>query len=79
MAQVWAKTIRRLMNVVVKLSVWIRNQLDVTFVLSFIFSFTSCPKHVEQLVKDKIKDNTKVTSSWFLIHTDLRCTVNHIS
>jgi len=32
----------------------------------------SCPKHVEQLVKEKIKDNTKVTSIWFLIHTELQ-------
>jgi len=29
--------------------------------------------------KGEIKDNTKVTSSWFLIHTQLRCTVNHTS
>jgi len=29
--------------------------------------------------KGEIKDNTKVTSSWFLIHTELRCTVNHTS
>ena len=27
--------------------------------------------------KREIKDNPKVTSSWFLIHTELRCTVNH--
>jgi len=27
--------------------------------------------------KREIKDNTKVTSSWFLIHTEWRCTVNH--
>ena len=27
--------------------------------------------------KGEINDNTKVTSSWFLIHTELRCTVNH--
>jgi len=39
----------------------------------------SCPKHVEQLIKEKIKRYTKVTSSWFVIHTDLRCSVNHIS
>ena len=39
----------------------------------------SCPKHVEQLIKEKIKHYTKVTSSWFVIHTELRCTVNHIS
>ena len=25
------------------------------------------------------KDKTKVTTSWFLIHTELRCTVNHTS
>jgi len=36
-------------------SMCIRNQLDVTFVLF--------------LCKREIKDNTKVTSSWFLIHT----------
>ena len=29
--------------------------------------------------KREIKNNTKVTSSWFLIHTELRCTVNHTS
>ena len=29
--------------------------------------------------KWEIKDNTKVIFSWFLIHTELRCTVNHIS
>ena len=29
--------------------------------------------------KGEIKDNTKVTSSWYLIHTELRCTVNHTS
>jgi len=29
--------------------------------------------------KGEIKDNTKLTSSWFLIHTELRCTVNHSS
>jgi len=29
--------------------------------------------------KREIKENTKVTSSWFLIHTELRCTVNHTS
>ena len=29
--------------------------------------------------KGEIKDNTKVTSSWFLIHTELWCTVNHTS
>ena len=29
--------------------------------------------------KGEIKDNTKVTSSWFLIHTELGCTVNHTS
>ena len=29
--------------------------------------------------KREIKDNTKVTSSCFLIHTELRCTVNHTS
>ena len=29
--------------------------------------------------KREIKVNTKVTSSWFLIHTELRCTVNHTS
>jgi len=39
----------------------------------------SCPKHVEQIVKEKLKDNTKVTSSWFIIHTELRCTVNRTS
>jgi len=27
----------------------------------------------------EIKDKTKVTSSWFLIHIELRCTVNHTS
>jgi len=27
--------------------------------------------------KGEIKDNTKVTSSGFLIHTELQCTVNH--
>jgi len=27
--------------------------------------------------KGEIKDNTKVTSSWFLIHTELWCMVNH--
>ena len=51
-------------------SVWITNQLDITFVQCFIFSFISCPKHVEQLIKEKIKHYTKVTSSWFVIHTD---------
>jgi len=29
--------------------------------------------------KGEIKDNPNVTSSWFLIHTELRCTVNHTS
>ena len=29
--------------------------------------------------KGEIKDNTKLTSSWFLIHTELGCTVNHTS
>jgi len=29
--------------------------------------------------KGEIKNNTKVTSSWFLIHTELRCTINHTS
>ena len=29
--------------------------------------------------KVEIKDNTKVTSSWFLIHTELRCTANQTS
>jgi len=29
--------------------------------------------------KREIKDNTKVTSGWFLIHIELRCTVNHTS
>ena len=29
--------------------------------------------------KGEIKDNTKVTSSWFLIRTELQCTVNHTS
>jgi len=29
--------------------------------------------------KEEIKDNTKVTSSWFLIYTELRCKVNHTS
>ena len=29
--------------------------------------------------KGEIKDNIKVTSSWFLFHTELRCTVNHTS
>ena len=29
-------------------------------------------------MKEKIKHYTKVTSSWFVIHTELRCTVNHI-
>jgi len=29
--------------------------------------------------KGEMKDNTKVTFSWFLIHTELRCTVNHTS
>jgi len=48
-------------------SVWIRNQLDVTFVLSFI-----SPLKVVQLVKA----NTKLTSSWFLIHTELRVSLN---
>ena len=106
-------------------SVWIRNQLDVTFVLSFISPievaqhvsgnhvptfrswrlrsviatcwycahFTAQYQHVaitlrsRQLLKmgtwlpetcwatckGKIKDNTKVTSSWFLIHTFKAC------
>ena len=29
--------------------------------------------------KGEIKYNTKVTSSWFLIHTEIRCTANHTS
>jgi len=48
-------------------------------VVSFWRWAHGCPKHVEQLVKEKIKVNTKLTSSWFLIHTELRCTVNHTS
>ena len=44
-----------------------------------MFRATMCPKHIEQLIKEKIKNYTKVTSSWFVIHTELRCTVNHIS
>jgi len=38
-------------------------------VVSFWRWAHSCLKHVDQLVKEKIKDCTKVTFSWFLIHT----------
>jgi len=110
------------------ISVQIRNQLDVTFVLSFISPLqvaqhvsdnhvpifrswrlrsviatcwycaaqyqhvaitlrsrqllkmgTWFPETCSAICKAEIKDNTKVTSSWFLIHTELRCTVNHTS
>jgi len=40
---------------------------------------TWLPKTSWATCKGEIKDNTKVTSSWFLIHTELRCTVNHTS
>ena len=42
------------------------------FYVTLYFFFTSC-----STCKGEIKDNIKVTSSWFLIHTELRCTVNH--
>jgi len=56
------------------------------FCVILYFSFTSC-SHVGTWLsetcwatcKGEIKDNTKVTSSWFLIHTELRCTANHTS
>ena len=38
---------------------------------------TWLPETCSANCKGEIKDNTKVTSSWFLIHTELRCTVNH--
>ena len=113
-------------------SVWIRNQQDVTFVLSFISPLqvaqhvsgnhvpifrswrlrsvidtcwycavtmsaiiqiclsvwvavfyvcvgTWLPETCCSTCKGEIKDNTKVTSVWFLIHTELRCTDNHTS
>jgi len=40
---------------------------------------TRLPETCWTTCKGEIKDNTKVTSSWFLIHTKLRCTVNHTS
>jgi len=40
---------------------------------------TWLPETCRATCKGEIKDNTKVTSSWFLIHTELRYTVNHTS
>jgi len=37
------------------------------------------PETCRATCKGEIKDYTKVTSSWFLIHNELRCTVNHTS
>jgi len=40
---------------------------------------TRLPETCWATCKGEIKDNTKVTSSWFLVHTELRCMVNHTS
>jgi len=40
---------------------------------------TWLPETCWAICKGEIKDNTKVTSSWLLIHTELQCTVNHTS
>ena len=45
----------------------------------FLKMGTWLPETCWATCKGEIKDNTKVTFSWFLIHTELRCTVNHTS
>ena len=44
-----------------------------------LFLFYKLPETCWATCKREIKDNTKVTSIWFLIHTELRCTVNDTS